>query len=140
MKAHFVTFARYNAWANGRVYDAAALLSDAQYREDRGAAFKSLHGTLNHLLVADRIWMQRFTGEGDAPAQLDAILFDDLVRLRRAREAADRLIIDFVEGLDDAALDQDRHVARDAGCIGPRGEVGALVAPGGRQPNRPRQA
>lgn len=112
MKAHFVTFARYNAWANGRVYDAATLLSDAQYREDRGAAFKSLHGTLNHLLVADRIWMQRFTGKGDAPAQLDAILFDDLADLRRAREAEDRRIVQFVEGLDDAALAGDIRYRR----------------------------
>jgi uncharacterized damage-inducible protein DinB len=79
MKAHFDTFAQYNAWANRRLYDAAADLSDADYRADRGAFFKSMHGTLNHLLVTDRIWMQRITGQGDAPDRLDAILFDDLV-------------------------------------------------------------
>ena len=32
MKAHFDTFAHYNAWANGRLYAAAADLSDADYR------------------------------------------------------------------------------------------------------------
>ena len=41
------------------IYDAAGKLSDADYRADRGAFFKSVHGTLNHLLVADRIWMRR---------------------------------------------------------------------------------
>ena len=76
MQPHFAMLARYNAWANGRVYDAAAALTDAQYRADRGAFFKSVHGTLNHLLVADRIWMRRFTGEGEAPSRLDAILFE----------------------------------------------------------------
>ena len=74
--AHYRMFARYNEWANGRLYDAAGKLSVEQYRADRGAFFKSVHGTLNHLLVTDRIWMQRFTGEGEAPNRLDAILFE----------------------------------------------------------------
>ncbi|HET6236458.1 MAG TPA: DinB family protein [Acetobacteraceae bacterium] len=104
MKAHFDTFARYNAWANRRLYDAAADLSDADYRADRGAFFKSMHGTLNHLLVTDRIWMQRITGQGDAPDRLDAILFDDLVALRGAREAEDQRIVAHVTGLAEARL------------------------------------
>ncbi|WP_026605625.1 DinB family protein [Methylocapsa acidiphila] len=104
MKAHFDAFADYNAWANQRLYDAASALSDADYRADRGAFFKSVHGTFNHLLAADRIWLRRFTGEGAAPDRLDAILFDSLGALRQAREAEDRRIIAFVEGLDDARL------------------------------------
>lgn len=97
-------FADYNAWANRRLYDAAAPLPDRDYRRDLGAAFGSLHGTLNHLLVADRIWMQRVTGEGAAPDALDAILYDDLAELRAARTAEDARIRAFVAGLDDAAL------------------------------------
>ena len=54
MKAHYAAFARYNSWANRRLYDAAAELSDTDYRADRGAFFKSMHGTLNHLLTADQ--------------------------------------------------------------------------------------
>src|SRR6185437_10599977 len=86
MKAHYVEFAAYNAWANRRLYDAAAMLSDAEYRSDKGAFFKSMHGTLNHLLVTDRIWMHRFTGEGDEPQRLDAILHERFEALRAARE------------------------------------------------------
>ncbi|WOJ91428.1 DinB family protein [Methylocapsa polymorpha] len=104
MKAHYQIFAKYNAWANQRLYDAAAALSESDYRADRGAFFKSVHGTLNHLLAADRIWLQRFTGEGSAPNRLDAILFDALGPLREAREAEDRRIIEFIESLDDARL------------------------------------
>ena len=59
MKSHWQMFAAYNAWANRRLYDHAARLSNDDYRADRGAFFKSVHGTLNHLLVADRIWMAR---------------------------------------------------------------------------------
>jgi uncharacterized damage-inducible protein DinB len=102
--AHYRMFGHYNAWANARLYDAAARLSTEQYRADRGAFFKSVHGTLNHLLVTDRIWMQRFTGEGVVPDRLDAILFETLGELRVAREAEDRGIVDFVDGLDDARI------------------------------------
>ena len=104
MKTYFQMFASYNAWANARLYDAAAGLTDAQYRENRGAFFKSVHGTLNHLLVTDRVWMQRITGEGTAPDRLDAILFEDFAGLRAARENEDRRIIDHIASLDEAAF------------------------------------
>ena len=104
MKEHVTCFAGYNAWANHRLYDAAEALPDADYRADRGAFFRSLHGTLNHLLVTDRIWMRRFTGAGEAPDRLDAILHDDLAALRAARTAEDRRIVDWVAGLDAARL------------------------------------
>jgi uncharacterized damage-inducible protein DinB len=104
MKPHFAMLAAYNAWCNRRLYDAAAGLSDEDYRADRGAFFKSLHGTLNHVLVADRIWMRRFTGEGEAPTRLDAILFDDLATLRQAREAEDARIIAYADSLTDTKL------------------------------------
>ena len=71
MKQHFMMFAAYNQWANGRIYDAAADLNDAEFERDVGAFFGSMMGTLNHLLVADRVWMKRFSGEGDAPAPWD---------------------------------------------------------------------
>jgi uncharacterized damage-inducible protein DinB len=96
--------ATYNQWANRRLFGAAAKIPDRDYRADRGAFFGSLHGTLNHLLVGDLIWMQRFTGEGEAPAQLDAILHDDLASLRQARETLDRRIILYAGTLTDAAL------------------------------------
>src|SRR3984893_12715221 len=102
--AHYRMFGHYNAWANGRLYDSVARLSTEQYRADRGAFFKSVHGTLNHLLVTDRIWMQRFTGEGEAPNRLDAILFETLDELRVARQTEDRRIVDFVERLDEARI------------------------------------
>ena len=60
---------------------------------------RSSHGTLNHLLVADRLWMRRFTGEGDAPSRLDAILFEEFLELRAAREAEDVRIAAYIDGL-----------------------------------------
>jgi uncharacterized damage-inducible protein DinB len=104
MLARYRMFAGYNTWCNTRLYAAAASVSDADYRADRGAFFKSLHGTLNHLLVGDRIWMQRFTGKGEVPASLDAILCEDFAELRTAREAEDKRISGYIAGLTEADL------------------------------------
>lgn len=104
MKSRYQMFAAYNAWCNERLYDAAATVSDADYRADRGAFFKSLHGTLNHLLVGDRIWMKRFTGVGEQPPSLDAILFDDFAALRAARRSQDTLISRYIDRLSEADL------------------------------------
>jgi uncharacterized damage-inducible protein DinB len=104
MKSRYQMFAAYNAWCNERLYDAAATLSDADYRANRGAFFKSVHGTLNHLVVTDRIWMRRFTGVGEAPPSLDAILYDDFDVLRAARRVQDTLISRYVAGLSEDAF------------------------------------
>ncbi|MCC6735685.1 MAG: damage-inducible protein DinB [Bauldia sp.] len=100
-------FAAYNRWANRSVYAAVADLDDADWRAERGAFFGSIRGTLNHLLVADRIWMRRFTGEGETAPTLDTILFDAFAPLATARRAEDERIVAFVAGLDDARLDAD---------------------------------
>lgn len=100
MQEHFAMFARYNQWANRRLYERAAALSDADYRAGRGAFFGSVHATLNHLVLTDRIWMQRFTGEGPTYGQLDTILYEELSALLGARGIEDSRIIAWVDGLD----------------------------------------
>ncbi|NKM53191.1 damage-inducible protein DinB [Rhizobium anhuiense] len=107
MLRHYRMFAAYNRWANTQVYAAAAELSDADFRSNRGAFFGSLHRTLNHLLVADRIWMKRFTGAGEAPTTLDAVLFEDLDTLAAARKAEDERIIAWTGMLDEKTLAGD---------------------------------
>ncbi|QND52540.1 damage-inducible protein DinB [Phyllobacterium sp. 628] len=100
MEQHFRMLAAYNRWANERLYEAALALDDEAYRRDMGAFFKSMHGTLNHLLVADRIWLHRFTGEGDAPRALDTILFENCNELHTARMKEDARLIKWVNHLD----------------------------------------
>ena len=107
MRRHFQMFADYNRWANRRVYAACEDLSDEDYRADAGAFFGSIHRTLNHLLVADRIWVSRMTGQGEAPKALDVVLFDDFSALRDARAAEDQRIIGFVDGLNDERIAGD---------------------------------
>jgi uncharacterized damage-inducible protein DinB len=104
MKAHFQMFAAYNQWANTLLYGATQLLPDVDYRLDRGAYFRSVHGTLNHILVGDRIWMKRFTGEGDAPKRLDAIICDTFEKLAIERGREDERITDWISHLDAKAF------------------------------------
>jgi uncharacterized damage-inducible protein DinB len=104
MKPHFSMLARYNSWANRRLYAAAASMPEEDYRAERGAYFGSVHRTLNHLLVTDRIWMWRLSGEGPTYTALDVVPYDDLASLRSEREAEDRRIVGFIDSLDDARL------------------------------------
>lgn len=105
MKEHFALMASYNTWANRRLFRMASQLTDEQYRRDVSAYFKSLHGTLNHLLVTDRIWLFRLTGEGSPPKNLDAILFEELAELTEARRVEDERISRFVSEVTDAQLE-----------------------------------
>ena len=84
LKAHFDQLAAYNRWANRRIYADAASLPDELRKRPAGLFFGSVHATLNHLLVADYIWMRRFTGEGPQPERLNQILHEDFSELRSA--------------------------------------------------------
>jgi uncharacterized damage-inducible protein DinB len=104
---NFRQLADYNHWANRRIYGAAMAMPEEQYRRRIGVFFGSLHGTLNHLLLADRIWLRRLTGEGEHPSRLDAILYDDLKDLARARMAEDARLQRVVSGTSAADLGAD---------------------------------
>lgn len=91
--------ARYNRWMNEKVYASAALLGDEECKRDRGAFFKSIHGTLNHLLVADRIWLGRLHDVVPPDGALaigvralDQELFVDFAELRTERQRTDQAI------------------------------------------------
>jgi uncharacterized damage-inducible protein DinB len=85
--------ARYNAWQNDNLYGAAATLTDEARREDRRAFFGSIHGTLCHLLWADRMWLSRFAGtpKPSIPGSDSARMvgpWDELVVERRITDEA----------------------------------------------------
>jgi uncharacterized damage-inducible protein DinB len=100
----FRMLAAYNIWANARLYAAALALPEEAYRRNVGVFFGSLHGTLNHLLLTDRIWLKRLTGEGEHPNRLDAILYDDRAALTRARMAEDKRLASVVRGYEERQL------------------------------------
>lgn len=101
---HFQMFAGYNRWANETLYGAVSGLSQDEFSRDVGAFFGSMSGTLNHLLVADRIWMRRFTGDGPVHNKLDDMPYSGFPELKAAREAEDARIEGFVWTLTDESL------------------------------------
>jgi uncharacterized damage-inducible protein DinB len=100
------SMARYNQWQNAALYTAADALGDAARRLERGAFFGSIHGTFNHLVWGDSIWMHRFAGTPkpaggikDSPARIPG--WD---QLKAERAALDRAILDWADGLDEEWL------------------------------------
>ena len=100
----FRTLSRYNIWMNDRLYAVAADIPDAERKRDLGAFFGSLHRTLNHIMVGDRIWLSRFRGEASATVSLNATLYEDFEALRAARKELDGKISDYIDTLRPAKL------------------------------------
>lgn len=97
--------ARFNRWANARLYASVAELDDDAYRKDRGAFFGSIHHTLNHLLVVDRLWSARIQNRDSGIRSLDQVLFQDFEALKSARVEEDGKFIALVDGMSDEALE-----------------------------------
>ena len=90
IREYATAMAAYNRWMNENVYAKAAELSDEERKRDLGAFFGSIHGTLNHILLADLWWMQRFHGETLVKKALGDELyagFDELTAARREMDA-----------------------------------------------------
>ncbi|NIZ00495.1 DinB family protein [Thalassospira lucentensis] len=104
--AYFKRMAGYNRWANGHVYNACAALPEDALYAPRTAFFPSIMRTLNHLLVADRLWLSRLLGAPEV-MPLDTVLFDAFDDLRAARTAQDQAIIDFATKLTEELLSSD---------------------------------
>ena len=114
---HFQMLARYNTLANRRIYESYSQLTDAERKRTRPAFFKSIHGTLNHIMVGDRIWLTRFEG-GEIPSTgLDAMLYEDFGELREARIAEDQRIEAFASGLAEEFLASTITYRNNAGNI-----------------------
>jgi uncharacterized damage-inducible protein DinB len=100
------TLARYNQWMNGRLYEVCAAIPDAARKQDRGAFFRSIHGTLNHLLYGDIAWMGRFQGSPASLPAIDQELYANFDDLRRHRETLDQEILSWATTLSQDWLAQ----------------------------------
>ncbi|WP_367156116.1 DinB family protein [Methylomonas sp. HYX-M1] len=106
---HFALQARYSQWVNRRLYDACATLADAERKRDRGVFFGSIHGTWNHLLLGDRLWLARLQDQPAPYQRLDLQLYNDFAELRAAQCASDETLLDLILCL--GAADLQRRIA-----------------------------
>ena len=107
----FPLLAKYNQLMNQRQYEAVTSLSMSELYENKGAFFKSVFGTLNHIIVGDIIWLKRFAEQSSSPKalsyilqqkmpkSLDAVLFSDFEELKRERVIIDEIIINWIKSL-----------------------------------------
>ena len=127
----------YNQWINEKIYQTSAQLSSSELVADRGAFFGSVLGTLNHIMVADFLWLKRFANHPshhaalnfirsiDKPEALAEILFSDLSALWEEREHLDSTIIDWCQQLSYADLNhrlQYQNMKGEA-CVKPFGSL-----------------
>jgi uncharacterized damage-inducible protein DinB len=104
--SHLPLLASFNEWVNRRLYELVAALPEEDYRAERGLFFGSIHRTLNHLLVVDRLWSGRIAGVDRGIRSLSQLLHDDFAALREARMAEDRSLVELVGGLERDGLDR----------------------------------
>ena len=119
---HLSLMARYNRWANQRLYAACTALPEAVYHQPRKAFFGSIHGTLNHILVGDRLWLARIERQPAPALELDDQPFADLASLAVARAGEDARMITLTDGYDEAEISvplRYRMVTRPGAVITP---------------------
>jgi uncharacterized damage-inducible protein DinB len=107
--------ARYNQWFNQKLYAASGTLTDEERKTDRGAFFKSVHRTLNHLVLTDSIWLLRFTQDDgffprDARGRIIPLtglaqeLYPDFEELSRHRVQLDGKLVEYARALTEEKL------------------------------------
>jgi uncharacterized damage-inducible protein DinB len=106
-KAWALEMALYSKWQNEKLYELCDGLSDADRRQDRGLFFGSIHATLDHILMVDRVlWGFATTGEPIQNFDPNAKLYDDFESLRRDRRAFDDQIVEEIRAHPLAWLDR----------------------------------
>ncbi len=105
-KPLFLNQSHYNRWMNHKLYTVCEGVPDEQRKQDMGAFFHSIHGTLNHLLLGDRLWMGRFTGTEFPVESLDQELYSEFDALWQARTDTDEAICDWIDSLEETNLDR----------------------------------
>ena len=126
---HVCLMASYNEWMNAKLYEAASKLSAEELALNRKAFFGSLLGTLNHIVVADTIWLKRFATHLanyaalapvrslSNPTSLDQILFSNLEALTSHRKMLDGVISRWAKSITDRELEYVLHYANTKGIV-----------------------
>ena len=107
---------QYNQWMNQKVYQVVDQLEEDELKCDLGAFFGSILATLNHIYVADIIWLKRFSSheiayqslkglpELSSYTALNQIVSSDLATLIQLRQKLDTIIIDWCQEIESEDL------------------------------------
>ena len=116
MKSNFELMAAYNQSMNQRLFESASVLSLSELEKDRRAFFRSIMGTINHILVGDTIWLKRFADHNTGfnsleyvrnlprPNTLDETLYSTFGPLQEARRKMDKAFLNFTSEITESDL------------------------------------
>ncbi len=101
---YYRLMAEYNQWMNQKIYSVCAELPDEKRKENLGAFFKSIHGTLNHLIWADRVWLGRLSGQSFPVGPMGEDVYADFETMHKERAKMDAFILDWAQSLREVWL------------------------------------
>ena len=106
MNRHEIEFLYgYNRWANAKIFEAAAALPLEDLEKDLSTSFRSLRGTLLHIVGAEWIWLERF--QGRSPSSLpETTQYPDVASLGERWGEFEPRLLSFVRGLTQSDLDR----------------------------------
>jgi uncharacterized damage-inducible protein DinB len=113
-KNHFLYQIDYQHWASDQLFASLDMLSDEARKRDEGIVFKSIHGTLNHSLVVNLLWLGRFK-EDPVDYRLDQILFDDWRELKLATKQTIRQFQHFLQAQPVEFFEGELHYKNTSG-------------------------
>lgn len=96
----------YNTWANAELYARVRELPPEEVTRKRKTMLESIHLSLNHLLAVDRMWHAHMQVRAHGIAELRARLYEDLDDLWRARQEMDQTLLDYLDSLDEPAMEE----------------------------------
>ena len=95
----------YNRWANARVLAAASALSASQLMHDLASSYRSVFGTLGHILWGEWLWLGRWLECATSPGR-SPLACADFPALRVRWSEVERDQAAFLDQLTDAALER----------------------------------
>lgn len=102
-KQDILTLYKYNQWANAKILNAAANVTQDQYCAPASFPHGGLQGTLVHALFAEWLWRQRWNGTSPMTRfTLEEFPTFESLRTRWAEE--EKHLMGFVESLTDERL------------------------------------
>jgi uncharacterized damage-inducible protein DinB len=110
----FLELFAYNAWANRKIFDAAAALPEDLYTRDLKSSHGGIHGTLAHIVWAEQLWLHRWLSRPN-PAVAQGKDLRDLGAVRARWEEVEAERRAFLEGLREEQLDETRVVKPSTG-------------------------
>lgn len=118
-KGWALEMALYNKWQNDKLYGLCDAIEDTERTRDRGMFFGSIHATLDHILMVDRVlWHFATTGEPIQGFDPNAKLYDNFSVLRQERAAFDDHAISEIRArpiawLDETITSYNQRLARE---------------------------